>query len=191
MSSFFFIRHGYTGIPVTKQESDHSLNAIGRKQVNLLADRLKEYEIHQLVSSPFTRAKESAEIIAEKISGEELSIDDRLKEIVVWSDPYEMLRDDDEIYKKTIQEMTRFKSVFSDLLSDYATSEHCNTCFVTHGNLIRAFVMTAFQLPDYSITKMRVSHASISVITKIDNDEGDYFVLDRFNDTAHLEDMRV
>ena len=78
-------RHGETEWNrerVFQGQLDVPLNDRGREQARALADQAAAEDLKALVSSPLGRARETAEIVGERI-GLEPSLDDRLKEIDV------------------------------------------------------------------------------------------------------------
>jgi broad specificity phosphatase PhoE len=65
----FLVRHGETDHNAKKllvSITDVPLNEKGREQARLLAKRLKNEQIDVIISSPLSRARETAEIIAEQ-----------------------------------------------------------------------------------------------------------------------------
>ncbi|MCF7905834.1 class I tRNA ligase family protein [Candidatus Gracilibacteria bacterium] len=84
-TKFIYSRHGESdsnvkGFYSGKRENAHHLTAKGKKDIQALAQRIDDFDV--LVSSPFIRTKETAEIYKKekKFSGEIL-IDERLREI--------------------------------------------------------------------------------------------------------------
>ena len=78
-------RHGETTWNrerVFQGQLDVPLNDLGREQAHALAEQAAQEGLRALVSSPLGRARETAEIVGERI-GLEPSVDDRLKEIDV------------------------------------------------------------------------------------------------------------
>src|SRR3989344_5936185 len=65
----YFVRHGESeGNKLQKaQNSETPLSTQGRKQASIVANRLKETPIDVLYSSPYVRAKQTAEIIAKEL----------------------------------------------------------------------------------------------------------------------------
>ena len=87
-NTYFLLRHGQgehnvKGILSTKIENNHHLTEKGREIVARCAEDLKGKKIDIIYASPFTRTKETAEIVA-KIIGypiEKIIFDDRIREI--------------------------------------------------------------------------------------------------------------
>lgn len=87
-NNYFLIRHGGSegnerGVISCKINNQDHLTDAGKKEAISSAKKLKSEEIDIIISSPLTRTRETAEIIAEEIgsSKEKVIIDDRLAEI--------------------------------------------------------------------------------------------------------------
>lgn len=79
----YVARHGETPYNVKNLIcgiSDVPLNENGRKQADFLADQLKNEDIDMIISSPLKRARETAQIVGQKLN-REVIIDQRLHEI--------------------------------------------------------------------------------------------------------------
>ncbi len=91
-NTYFVMRHGeaqsnmqgVTSTDAEKQKENH-LTEIGRAQVRASAQPLKESGIDLIVVSPFTRTRETAEIVSKEIgfSQDKVLFDERLREIAV------------------------------------------------------------------------------------------------------------
>ena len=80
MTTLIFVRHGETDWNAQHRwqgHSDTALNEVGREQARRLADELEP--VDALYSSDLARARETAEIIAERLSLE-IRLDPRLRE---------------------------------------------------------------------------------------------------------------
>ena len=78
---YYLVRHG----DKIKNAGDPGLSIVGKKQAQLTAKYFVNKDISAIVSSPFARAKETAESISKKINVA-YTIDDRLKERLNWGD---------------------------------------------------------------------------------------------------------
>ena len=69
MKHIYFVRHGETlaNRKAIHQSPDESLTAKGKKQIQHAALKLKGKQIDTLICSPYTRARESAEIISTEL----------------------------------------------------------------------------------------------------------------------------
>jgi len=80
--SFYFLRHGQTDWNAAGRFQGHTdvpLNAAGLAQAHEAATLLAASHIHVIAASPLTRARTTAEIVAQHL-GKPLHIDDELKE---------------------------------------------------------------------------------------------------------------
>lgn len=66
----YFVRHGETAANAhhRHQPDSESLNDLGRKQAHVVAARLRAFSPNRIISSPFTRAFETAKILGEELS---------------------------------------------------------------------------------------------------------------------------
>jgi broad specificity phosphatase PhoE len=78
MQTIVLVRHA----AATSQDANAALTIEGRRQANLLADLLLQFQIQRVISSPFVRAIESAEPFCRR-AGLRLETDDRLVERVL------------------------------------------------------------------------------------------------------------
>ncbi len=78
----YFIRHGETESNITRmnQSSNDPLSEVGINQAKVVAKRCKELPVEVILTSPFERAKLTAEIIQQQIKVP-LEVVDQLKEI--------------------------------------------------------------------------------------------------------------
>lgn len=70
MKTVYFIRHGQSegNASIWKQQGEHTaLTPRGKEQAKTLARHLKRFDIQALISSPFARAKATAEEIAREL----------------------------------------------------------------------------------------------------------------------------
>ena len=83
MAKFYFVRHGQSTANATgiiAGSSDPRLSDLGREQANITGVQLKSYNISVILSSPYTRAKQTADIIAEQIGIKTVNVIDELRE---------------------------------------------------------------------------------------------------------------
>ncbi|MFH0846389.1 MAG: class I tRNA ligase family protein [Patescibacteria group bacterium] len=83
---FFVMRHGEAENNIKKVMSSdsheiHPLTENGKEQVKKTALELKDKGIEIIITSPFRRTKESAEILAKELGVKKIEIDDRLGEM--------------------------------------------------------------------------------------------------------------
>ncbi len=87
-NKYFVMRHGegeqnVLGILSSKVDNPHHLTEKGISQVGETAEKLKEKKVSKIISSPFIRTKETAEIVAEKLglSKDDIIYDERICEM--------------------------------------------------------------------------------------------------------------
>jgi len=81
--SIFLARHGETEwnrVGRWQGKTDIPLSEVGRAQARALADRLRDRDVTEIFSSDLSRARETAEIVAETLGVARLSVDPRLRE---------------------------------------------------------------------------------------------------------------
>ncbi len=87
-NAYYVMRHGGTegnaaGVTSFRKQADDNLTPEGRTQVAASAEKLKEKGVDLVVCSPFTRTRETAQIVMEKLglAADALVIDERLREV--------------------------------------------------------------------------------------------------------------
>lgn len=84
-NTFFFVRHGlaeHNAGDILDSGSDHShLTSEGKEAIKKLAQELRDKNITRIISSPITRTKETAEILAQELGVSTVDYDERLWEI--------------------------------------------------------------------------------------------------------------
>jgi broad specificity phosphatase PhoE len=81
--SIYFVRHGQTDWNLNHKiqgNRDIKLNSEGRRQATAMRENLKDIHFDAIFSSPLSRAKETAKIIAKAHSGTPLIFTDQLAE---------------------------------------------------------------------------------------------------------------
>ncbi len=116
-NKYYIIRHGegehnVANIISSKKDDNFHLTEKGREQVKASAEMLKDKGITKIISSPFIRTKETAEIVRETLGlgTEHVVIDDRLSEhnLGILSgksvdEYYKLIHSDDDAYEITIE----------------------------------------------------------------------------------------
>ena len=79
----YIVRHGQTEWNVSKRLQGHkpiTLNEKGREEAKTFAEKIKDLDFDRIISSDLLRAKETAEIINEKVH-KEIFLDARLRSV--------------------------------------------------------------------------------------------------------------
>ncbi len=199
MINVYLIRHG-------RQDStlcnvDVGLSNEGRSQAKLLRDRLKNYSIDALYSSNLIRAKETAQILNEELKLPH-QFREELKEISFGlmegkTEEYidEHFGDFKEEQKKLLEDIPypggeNGTSVYERVmpaLQDIVQSGHENIVVVTHGGVIRVLLAALFGKNQAKRFLYGVSLENTGITQLVYDPSNDRFYLERFNDSAHLE----
>lgn len=134
----FLVRH----CQALGQEANAPLTEAGRQQAYFLAEFLQKKEIGSIISSPFLRARQSVQPLAEQL-GLSIAEDERLGERILcarnhpdWLTMLEKTFDDlDLCYpggESSREAMHRALLVIQEVI----TSRTANTVVATHGNLL-------------------------------------------------------
>jgi isoleucyl-tRNA synthetase len=107
-NTLYFIRHGEAEhniehITNTDTDSKSDLTTKGKEQAQQVAEKLKNFPVTRIISSPFARTEQTASIIAEALN-KELTFDERLREFRVPNNT-------------SLDEINQFFSQAEDLLS--------------------------------------------------------------------------
>lgn len=167
------IRHGqYEPSP-----SGGTLTAIGKRQTRALARRLSDDPIDGLFCSPLSRALETAEIISSQCEVE-LS---RPRDYLIESWPTGVPGHHVPLAKRKVGK-ARIAALMHRHLKPTRRDRH--EVIVCHGNLIRAIVSAALDVPLTRWIRMYIHHTSI---TRLAVFEDGRVALFSFNDTGHLK----
>lgn len=200
MKDIFLVRHGRQCSKLCNV--DVALDEIGRCQASLLAQRLQSYQLEKLYSSNLLRARETAEIVNEKLQL-----------------PYEVLSDIQEIdfggftgktdeqicesYREFRKERLTHKEdipypdggecgadvvkrVMPQLRRLCERSEN-RIAVVTHGGVIRSVCAEILHTNQRHKLKFAIDMENTALTHLIYDETRDFFILERFNDFAHLE----
>lgn len=197
MNCFYLIRHGQK----QNLKGDPSLSELGVKQAQFTADHLKQFPIKTLYSSPFLRAKQTAEYIS-KVFSLEINIDEDLKERINWGDDLNLGFEEfiklwnhtssDRLFKPKIGDSSRdagerLRSVIENISKK---NDNLHVVLVTHGGIIVDFLRNIF--PEDLLRKFKsdfleekekhIKECSITVIKK----SGSNFFLEKLASVNHL-----
>ncbi|WP_328418156.1 bifunctional RNase H/acid phosphatase [Streptomyces violaceus] len=203
-ATFVLLRHGET--PLTPQKrfsgsggTDPSLSDVGREQAERAAALLaRRGTIQAVVSSPLTRTRETAGIVAARL-GLDVSVDDGLRETdfgawegLTFAEVRERHPDDLNAWlaspdaeptgggESFAATGTRIAATRDKLVAAYAGR---TVLLVTHVTPIKTLVRLALGAPPESLFRMELSAASLSVVAYYADGNASVRLL---NDTSHL-----
>ena len=144
----YLVRHGEVNHNLYKlyNREDEDLNETGIKQAKQLRDKIKNIKYDFIISSPLSRARQTADII--NVDNKNIVIDDRLKERDPGSlsgQPLEVTnREEYWNYYTTIQYGTseNIKEFFNrvyNFLDELKTKDYKNVLIVAHSGVSKAF----------------------------------------------------
>jgi serine/threonine-protein phosphatase PGAM5 len=175
--SLYLIRHGfYDYVAGANDRTGNALNSLGREQAGCVAERLASFPIKftGLVSSEFTRARETGDLIAEKL-GQPCRRDARLNEI---TPPGAGLKP--EQLDAGAEEQLR--AAWEHFAAPNAAGD-THEVLVCHGNVIRWFVCRALGVDTKQWTRFEIANCSITLI-QVRPDGSTRVQL--FNEIAHV-----
>ena len=184
--TFYLVRHGQTDWNNEKRMQGHAdipMNEVGIFQITELAERItaEGIKFDRLIASPLVRAKNSAEIIAEKtgfsndifFDADFIERDCGLLEGEVWSPELDL---DDPKYKmETISELCdRAKSA----LEKYSFNEDERIMIVAHGAILSAvrIVLSDYRL-DYFDGTYPIVQGNVLCCEKVEGKETVFYSL--------------
>lgn len=189
MTHIGFIRHGITDWNIEKRVQGHTdipLNETGRMQALALAERLRDENWDLIYSSDLSRAKETAEIIAE-VLGLSVKTDNRLREMACgeiegttleerlskWGSHWKALSLGIESKESIVSRGLSFATYVLDTYKD------SKVLVVSHGALIR---LTLKHLIPHVETKGPLHNTSITKLVCLDGN----WDCELYNCTNHI-----
>ncbi len=199
MINLYLIRHGRQCSRLCNV--DVELAAEGRKQAELLRDRMKHYEIDALYSSDLIRARQTAAILNEALQLPHI-IKEGIKEI-----SFGLLEgNSDEFINEHFSEFKKQQKMLMDdipypegengravyqrampVIQEVINSGSKNVAIVTHGGTIRVLLAALVGKNQANRFLFGLSLENTSITHLQYDKELDRFYLERFNDFAHLE----
>lgn len=206
MKKIYFVRHGQSegNIGPIRQSPESPLTETGQKQASLLAERLSHLEFELLVSSPFKRTRQTAEIISNKTGKQviesELFIERKRpsEQINQPKDSKDNIQSEID-YNQAFRENKKYKDGESfqeiiqrakDALDFLDKQPHKNITVITHGVFLRAIcalVLLRDSITPENCFKMIMNLKTANTgITVIEKDNYDNWRLVTWNDHAHF-----
>lgn len=208
----YFVRHGQSegNISPVFQPLESPLTDTGRKQAELIAERVSKLNFEILISSPLARAKETAEKIAIK-TGKEPELSDLFRERTKPTRVAGKSRDDEEasnLWDEWVKSLytsglrAEDGENFDDLIirADKALDFLKNKTekkivVVTHGFFLRTMIarvvmgesLTSVAFKSFQ-ARVSMENTGLSVLTYGKTFEGPAWCLWIYNDHAHLAD---
>jgi len=165
----FLVRHGQYH-NTRKLERDRRLTRVGREQLRLTGERLREMRVSysRMVASTMKRAQESAEIILKCIGKPDLPFgSDHLLEEgapIVPEPPLPNWKPNKKQYQTDGERIeTAFRKYFRK--ADISHSSDINEIIVCHANVIRYFVCRALEVQPEAWLRMWLNNGSITWLT--------------------------
>lgn len=189
MTTLYLIRHGHFDNVESLNRGispEAPLDELGRSQIGLLAERLKTETIKLVLTSEFARARQSGQIIADKLNIP-LESTAVLNELGFFVRPQEIVgfERDAGKYEQALQDVAEASQKAVQFLQKVANEHQGETiAVVCHGNIIRGILMEALRAEPDSMIRFQVDLASLTVL---EYDGADLFRLISLNDTSHLE----
>lgn len=163
--NIILIRHGQYNLS-GKNDKERVLTELGRYQAKLTGIRLLElnFPYSRLIRSTMTRARQTAEIIAESLPKNIVTIDDSLLEEGSPIPPEPPVGHWKPEATYTFQDGPRIEAAFRKYFHR-ATPDQTEDSYdiiVCHGNVIRYFVCRALQFPADAWLRFSIIHGSIT-----------------------------
>lgn len=202
-TGIYLVRHGETAWNAGGKFQGHSdipLTERGREQARTLAARLSSLKIDAFYSSDLSRARETAEILAEPHQGTVYYLPElreinfgqweglTFKEIAEaygelstqwWTTPLTTQIPAGERLQQVVDRCTR---AITDILNRHAGE---TVVVAAHGGVIRIIVGIALGLDLNFFWKLRLDNVSLTILKYHGSDKA---ILELFNDTCHLPD---
>ncbi len=200
-TTLLFIRHGETDWNAEGRWQGHTdtpLNDTGRRQAQLLAQRLRAWPISAIYCSDLQRAAETAAILGEKIGKKPVALeawrerhvgqfagltgrDIRERHPDVWARMTKGYLDvPGGESSRAVQQ--RVSGALETLLRQHSGE---TVAVVSHGGILRIVVAHVLELPLKQTVRVRVGgNTGLTVVTAYPDGR---LVLEKLNDSAHLE----
>lgn len=200
MKEIFLIRHGRQCSKLCNV--DVALDDIGRQQAALAGKRLVSYGLEKLYCSELIRARETAEIINGSL-GIPCEVLPDIQEI----DFGGFTGKTDEMIRETYGEFRKKRSMHREdipypeggecgkdvvmrvmpQLNDLCERPETRIAIVTHGGVIRSVCAEILHTNQRHKLKFAIDMENTSFTELIYDEQRKFFILERFNDFAHLE----
>ncbi len=205
----YIVRHGLTvgNKGQIIQDAHDPLSEEGQAQARFVAEKLKQFPLDSIVTSSFSRAKETAEII-NSVLGKELIITDLAREVpyptVVHGKPHahpdavaikELVKQNlhDPDWKHSDEEsFNDLCQRVDDFMALVTATGHENVLVITHGNFLKqivAHLLLGELLNPALLHRIRQNFLSKNTGITIIEQRDDHWALVTWNDYAHLNEL--
>lgn len=192
------IRHGETVhnvAGIAQGWNDSELSERGQRQVQLLAERLRDAGVTAIYSSPLGRARATAEAIA-AITKLDVQLLDELREMSYggWEGRsfLDVRREDEAAYQRWINDAEAacpggesHMDVRRRLERAFSTINSAKPVIVTHGTAIRIAATALMDLPVMASRAFAQDNAAMNLFVK----RGGRWVLKVWNDSTHCQEV--
>jgi serine/threonine-protein phosphatase PGAM5 len=182
----YLARHGESEPAQAANPEDGELTETGRQQSELLGKRLQGIPFAAIHHSPWTRAVQTAEIVAEHLPGIPLLSSDLLQECIpAMPDRQRLTPSQAEFFDHLPkQQVAAGPAQATAAIQAYAgpVAEDRRELIISHGNLINWFVAQALEAPDHAWLHMLDYSCALTVIMCFP----DRARLISYNDMGHL-----
>jgi serine/threonine-protein phosphatase PGAM5 len=182
----YLARHGESEAAQAANPEDGELTEIGRQQSKLLGKRLRGIAFAAIHHSPWTRAVQTAEIVAEHLPGVPLHPSELLQECIpAVPDRQRLTPSQAEFFDHLPKHwVAAGPAQAAAAIQAYAgpVTEDRRELIISHGNLINWFVAQALDAPDQAWLRMLDYSCALTVIMYFP----DRTRLVSYNDMGHL-----
>lgn len=180
----YLVRHG-EHLDAEHGLEDGPLSPRGRRQAELLADRLSGVPLDAVWHSPLERAAETARAVADRLP----AVDPRPSPLLFDCIPTGMTPDTPSIYESffgsfTEAEVDAGRAQMADAVSEFlARKADAHELLITHNFVIAWFVREALDAPEWRWMTVNQAHCGLTVLAQR---PGRPWALVSHNDLAHL-----
>ncbi len=160
-ANFYFVRHGESmgnQKNIIQGHKDYPLSSRGRAQAQKVAEWFKNKKVSLIVTSPLSRARETAEIIREKTGTENFIENDNLIELDTGIFSGESL---DELPIKYPEVWKNFQQKSWEGVPGAEKTEEIYGRAEKHWKLLLSFLQSNEKAPERNINIVTVSHAGL------------------------------
>ncbi|WP_075182332.1 2,3-diphosphoglycerate-dependent phosphoglycerate mutase GpmB [Pantoea sp. 1.19] len=210
MLQVYLVRHGETLWNAARRiqgQSDSALTALGERQAQQVAARVRSLGITHVIASDLGRTRRTGEIIADAC-GCDLRLDPRLRELnmgVLEQRQLDALTDEEEAWRRALVNGTEGGRIpGGESMSELASRMHdaLDACLalpagsrpllVSHGMALGVLVSTILGLPAYAERRLRLRNCSLS---RVDHQHSAWlaagWIVEMAGDISHLQEAAL